>query len=159
MCNLRAGDIVPGMERLRDLAVTPNNHIWAITLSGNIWANGDIQKKDVEDKQRDEETRAKQIKAPKIKAKQTTVQPVIPPLAFVDTPKAKSIGSSQKEIGGSSTQDKASGAPETLTTKGKITFVNTQKKSIPSRYRRRWERLCSGCRGKCFALGKCQKDI
>lgn len=121
-------EIIPGMGRLRDLAVTPNNHVWALTLNGSIWASGDVQKDEAADKEQDNDTRAKPIRAPEIKAKQTSAQPAIPPSAFVESPKAKSIGTPKKKIARSSTQDKTNGAPETVTTKNKITFVNTQEK-------------------------------
>jgi len=136
-------NIIPGMEQLRDLVVTPNNHVWALTLSGSIWANGDVQKEEAADQEQDEDPRAKPIKAPEIKTKQTTAQPAVPPSVFAGSPKAKPIGAPKEKIGRSSTQDNASGAPETFTTRNEFTFVNTQEKV---------SRLAIGGDGSVFAL-------
>ncbi len=119
--------VLPGISHATALGITPNGKAWVVVQGGIILGNGSIA---LEGAAEDTATTpaAKVPTAPVNKSTVVTAGVPTSPVSIPTVPSAQSMtatGGSVPEVSGSSTTTTDAGDPATITTKAKITFINT----------------------------------
>lgn len=115
-------EAVAGLQQVQDLAITPNNFIWAILTNGEIWANGDATLAEMTE---DEEStqalplRAITISAPTVSAQKAQAPTVAAPVIAAAQPETT-------EISGSSSTNPVDKNPAERPFSGPLTFTDTR---------------------------------
>lgn len=122
--------IVDGISAVSAVAVTPEGKMWAVVQGGAILSNGGLVSEEKLEEDAATDPQAGVPQAPVVTAPVEVAKVLTPPTATVTaptatTPVAEQAGTS--ELTGSSTTTTDAGDPASLTTKDKITFVNTRK--------------------------------
>jgi len=122
--------IVDGISAVSAVAVTPEGKMWAVVQGGAILSNGGLVSAEKLDEDIATDPKAGVPQAPVITALVKVAKVPTPPTATVTAPTVTTPAAEQgavAELTGSSTTTTDAGDPATLTTKDKITFVNTRK--------------------------------
>lgn len=135
--------VVPGINQATALGVTPEGKAWVVVQGGAIWADGGIVSVDAQ--QGAAAATIPQAAVPVAKVSAAKVDAPSEPVPTTPTAPVPSgaTGGGEASVTGSSTTTSDAGDPATITTKSKITFVNTLKSASI---------LAIGTDGSVFAL-------
>ena len=135
--------VVPGINQATALGVTPEGKAWVVVQGGAIWADGGIVSVDAQ--QGAAAATVPQAAVPVAKVSAAKVDAPSEPVPTTPTAPVPSgaTGGGEASVTGSSTTTSDAGDPATITTKSKITFVNTLKSASI---------LAIGTDGSVFAL-------
>lgn len=123
-------DTVAGVKDVARVAITPNGDVWVVLINGTIMANGGIVSEETIQEDTSTDPKAAVPTAPVNTAKVDTANVPTPPTPTAGTLTVTTpmpVGADGPEITGSSTAKADAGDPATITTKDKITFINTLK--------------------------------
>lgn len=136
--------VVPGINQVIALGVTPEGKAWVIVQGGAIFADGVIiAESSPEEEGTAPNPKAKVPTANTFTANVATPSVPTPPIPTVTVPTVASAEGAATGVTGSSTTTADAGSPATITTQNKIIFVNTFKSA---------NNLAIGADGSVFAL-------